>query len=299
MHSAAGEEELLNYDSPRDIRETLQREGIGPKKRWGQNFLIDGNTRRAIVALADRRSGERLWEIGPGIGALTELLLQSGGVTAFEIDWGLVEFLRRQFADAPLGIVAGDAVDTIRPTAEREGAPEVVLGNLPYRSASPIVAELVELARPPRRIVVTVQKEMADRMLAAPGAKDYSAFSVAVQTVYSVNRAFDIRPACFYPAPEVMSTVVVLSLAEDRAATADRALFRAVKDALFAGRRKTVLNNLKGRRDLGIGDSEAARALLQRSGIDPASRAEQLPSQLFVRLANLLSEARGGGSPPS
>lgn len=275
----------------------MRRESIGPKKRWGQNFLIDGNVRRAIVALAERHSGERLWEVGPGIGALTELLLQGGSVTVFEIDWGLIQFLRQQFADAPLAIVAGDAVDTIKPTAERDGAPAVVVGNLPYRSASSIVAELVELRQPPRRMVVTVQREMADRMLAAPGTKEYSAFTVAVRTVYSVSRAFDIRPACFYPAPEVTSTVVVLSLAADRADIADRALFRAVKDALFAGRRKTVLNNLKGRRDLGIADGDAARLLLQRSGIDPASRAEQLAPELFVRLANVLGTARLGPPP--
>lgn len=286
----------MNYDSPRDVVDTLQREGIGPKKRWGQNFLIDGNVRRAIVALAERAGHERLWEIGPGIGSLTDLLLQSGPVTVFEIDWGIIRFLQRRFADQPLRIVAGDAVETIGRAADEAAAgADVVVGNLPYRSASAIVAALLDLSPPPRRMVITVQKEMAGRMLAPPGSRNYSAFSVAVQTVCSVSRRFDISPACFYPAPEVVSTVLTLTRRPDRLIPADRKLFVRVKDALFAGRRKTVLNNLKQRRDLGIRDADSAAQLLGSCGIDPATRAEQLPPEAFIRLADQIYRLQQSG----
>ncbi|TVQ41251.1 MAG: ribosomal RNA small subunit methyltransferase A [Spirochaetaceae bacterium] len=278
----------VNYDSPRDIIESLRRHHIGPKKRWGQNFLIDGNVRRAIAALAMRDEAETLWEIGPGIGALTELLVQTGPVTAFEIDWGIIRFLKRQFERAPLSIVAGDAVATIGLTARdgAHGTPDVVVGNLPYRRAAAIIAALVDLQPPPRRIVVTVQKEMAERLVAAPGTRDYSAFSVTVQSVCSVERAFDISAACFYPAPEVISTVVKLTRRDDRLIPVDRALFLRVKDALFARRRKTVVNNLKHCGNAGVSDAQQARLLLQRCGIDPAARAETLAPEAFVRLAD-------------
>ncbi len=284
----------MNLDSPRDITAALRAAEIGPKKRWGQNFLVDGNVRRAIVALVQRRADERLWEVGPGLGALTELLLAAGPVTAFEIDWGLVDYLQTAFAGTPLSIVAGDAVQTLREEAIRTGAPDVAVGNLPYRSAAPILSALFELESPPRRIVATVQKEMADRLVAPVGNKQYSAFTVAASAVYRVQRPFDVRPGCFYPVPEVVSSVVVLDRRPDPVCADNRTLFREVKDALFAGRRKTVLNNLKGRTDLGVRDADHARALLGAAGIAPTDRAERVGVEAFGRLTEALAASRGG-----
>ncbi|TVR02461.1 MAG: ribosomal RNA small subunit methyltransferase A [Spirochaetaceae bacterium] len=286
----------VNLNSPRDITAALRAAEIGPKKRWGQNFLVDGNVRRAIVALVDRRQDDRLWEVGPGLGALTELLLAAGPVTAFEIDWGLIAYLRTAFATDPLTIVAGDAVQTLREAAHTEGAPDVVVGNLPYRSAAPILSALFELSRPPRRIVATVQKEMADRLVAPVGTRQYSAFTVAAAAVYRVHRPFDVRPACFYPVPEVVSSVVVMDQRLDPVCAHHRALFRQVKDSLFAGRRKTVLNNLKGRSDLGVRDADHARSLLETAGITPSDRAERVGVEAFGRLTEALAASRGAPS---
>jgi 16S rRNA (adenine1518-N6/adenine1519-N6)-dimethyltransferase len=282
----------MNYDSPREIIATLREQSIGPKKRWGQNFLIDGNVRRAIAALAQRGSAELLWEVGPGLGALTQLLLGGGPVVAFEIDWGIIRYLEQNFAGTGLTVIAGDAVETIPRLIESTGPPDVVVGNLPYSSASAILSVLIESPSPPRRIVATVQKEMADRLVAPVGNKQYSAFTVAVRAIFEVKRAFDIRPACFYPAPEVVSTVVTLTRREQNLGASDPGLFRAVKDALFAGRRKTVLNNLRSRTDLGVTGAQNARELLLRADIDPDVRAEQLEIEGFVRLSNELARQR-------
>lgn len=276
----------MNYDSPREIVQTLRDEAIGPKKRWGQNFLIDGNIRRAIAALAQRGETERLWEVGPGLGALTQLLVSGGPVVAFEIDWGIIRYLEKSFTGQGLTVVPGDAVETMPRIIEAAGSPDVVVGNLPYSSASAIISVLIEAPSPPRRIVATVQREMADRLVAPVGSKQYSAFSVAVRAVCDVERAFDVGPACFYPAPEVVSTVVVLTRREPAMGIENPGLFRAVKDALFAGRRKTVLNNLRSRTDLGISDVDDARAVLIAAGITPDIRAEQMPLERFVALSN-------------
>ena len=288
----------MNLDSPRDITAALRAAEIGPKKRWGQNFLVDGNVRRAIVALVQRRPDDRLWEVGPGLGSLTELLLAAGPVTAFEIDWGLIDYLNTAFAAAPLTIIAGDAVQTLREEAARTGAPDVVVGNLPYRSAAPILSALFDMPSPPRRIVATVQKEMADRLVAPVGSKQYSAFSVAAAAVYRVQRPFDVRPGCFYPVPEVVSSVVVMDERPDPVCADNRALFRQVKDALFAGRRKTVLNNLKGRSDLGVRDADHARALLDAAGIPAGDRAERVGVDAFGRLTEAIATSRGPMAAP-
>ncbi len=176
----------LNHDSPVEIRAVLERRGIGLKKRWGQNFLVNRGARERLVGLLDAPPGALAWEIGPGLGAMTGLLLDRGiRVVAFEVDHGIARFLREEeLADREgFTLVEGDFLRTWRDALAAYGVPDVVLGNLPYRSASLMIADLVTGNLRPSRAVFTVQRELADRLTAAPGAKTLFLVQRAVRLV--------------------------------------------------------------------------------------------------------------------
>jgi len=236
----------MNYDSPRELSRILQEHGIGLKKRWGQNFLIDRNVRAAIANLVTAPSGSIVWEVGPGLGAMTaELLARGFAVTAFELDRGFIRILEEEFGGR-LEIVAGDVTRTWRAHAERAGTPAAVLGNLPYSAASAILAAFLEAHVVPPQTVVMVQREVAERMDAAPGSKDYSSFSVLVQSHAVVQKQLNVAPSAFYPKPEVSSTVVELTPRDVPLSVTDWKLFHELTRTLFMSRRKTIWNNLRG-----------------------------------------------------
>jgi len=278
----------LNYDSPAEIRAVLQELGIGLKKRWGQNFLVSAGSRGRIVELFAPGAEETIWEIGPGLGCLTqELLRRCRRVIAFEIDHGLLRFLADNFGPG-LELVAGDALERWGEALDRYGPPDGVVGNLPYRAASAIIGSFAEAGFAPRRLVFTVQRELAARMASPVGRKSYSSFSVLCQYAYRVRERFTIRPGAFFPAPEVMSAVVELLPRGGVEERGFRVFFAGLVRALFRARRKTVWNNLLAWAPGSTVGAERLRAVLADERIDPGCRGEELSVEALASLGRRL-----------
>jgi 16S rRNA (adenine1518-N6/adenine1519-N6)-dimethyltransferase len=260
---------------------------LRPRKRLGQNFLVDVSAARRIAALATHDAG-RVLEIGAGTGTLTAALAAAGAaVTALEIDEALVEILRERDDLAAATIVHADAL-AYDYAAYGGDQPWHVAGNLPYNIATPLVTRLVEMERGPQSLVVMVQSDVAERFAAAPGTAAYGSLSVAVQYAANVRRAFTLGPRAFYPAPKVDSTVVVITRrAQPAAAPNDVALFREVVRAAFAYRRKRLVNSLV--LALGLPRTRVERAVAQ-AGIPMEQRGERLDINEFAKLADALAE---------
>jgi 16S rRNA (adenine1518-N6/adenine1519-N6)-dimethyltransferase len=278
----------VNPDSPAEIRALLTERGLALKKRWGQNFLVNRGARERLVGLLDPGPEETVWEIGPGLGSMTgPLLPRVRHLVAFEVDRGLCRYLEEAFGSVPsFTLVPGDFMDTWKESASR-GHPQAILGNLPYRSASLMIADLVQEGMRPRCLVFTVQKELADRMAASPGGKDYSSFSVLCQSSFHVTARGDLKPGSFYPVPEVVSSIIELRPRDDAPVGAALSMLNVLARGLFSSRRKTLRNNLDSL--AGTVETEAALAALEGQGVDPGDRAERLSPETFVRLARALA----------
>jgi 16S rRNA (adenine1518-N6/adenine1519-N6)-dimethyltransferase len=277
----------MNFDSPAEIRALLAERGLALKKRWGQNFLVNRGARQRLVQILAPLPHETAWEIGPGLGAMTELLARSAArVIAFEVDRGLCRFLQETLVNLPsFTLVPGDFLDTWKGTLQHQGTPDRILGNLPYSSASLMIADIIEAGLRPIRMVFTVQRELADRMSSPPGQKSYSSFSVLCQSCFNVVDRGDLQPGSFYPVPDVVSSIVEMTAVDGAPSGEELKSLSALARSLFSSRRKTIRNNVK---------DEAVREALEREGIDLGFRAEQLPPSAFVRLARRLT---GSSSP--
>ena len=264
-------------------RYILKTFNIHMSKKLGQNFLIDADIVRGIVDAADIRPGERVLEIGPGIGTLTQGLAEAGAeVTAVELDKKLPAVLAKTLEGYEnVRIVQGDILKVNIP--EIMGPePFKVAANLPYYITTPIIMTLLERRLPISRLVTMVQKEVADRMVAEPGTKAYGALSVAVQYYTQPHVELDVPPRSFIPAPEVDSVVIVCDVREKPPVTvADEKLFFRVVRAAFGQRRKTLSNALKG---AGF-DKELIRTALPAAGIDGTRRGETLSLTEFAAIA--------------
>lgn len=267
-------------------RYILKTFNIHMSKKLGQNFLIDADIVRGIVDAADIRPGDRVLEIGPGIGTLTQGLAEAGAeVTAVELDKKLPAVLARTLEGYDnVHIVPGDILKVNIP--EIMGPePFKVAANLPYYITTPIIMTLLERRLPISRLVTMVQKEVADRMVAAPGTKAYGALSVAVQYYTRPHVELDVPPRSFIPAPDVDSVVIVCDVREKPPVeTTDEKLFFRVVRASFGQRRKTLSNALKG---AGF-DKELIRQVLPAAGIDGSRRGETLSLDEFAAIANAI-----------
>ncbi len=280
----------LNYDSPKEIMSILDKEGLAMTKKFGQNFLINRAARENIAALIDAKEGESLWEIGPGLGAITSLVLSSNAsVTAFEIDNGFCRVLRDSaFSDEKnFSLVQGDALKTLFSQSER---PDIIYGNLPYNVGSICIAKLIEEGITPKRMVFTLQKEVVERMCALPGDEAYSSFSILTQLDYHNTLTNVISKGCFYPEPQVESAVVVMTKRkEPQVPDTLRPIFLPLVRDLFAQRRKNIRNNLLsgfvGKR----GGKEAVSALLEISGFSGSERAETFGYPELIRLTRAVA----------
>jgi 16S rRNA (adenine1518-N6/adenine1519-N6)-dimethyltransferase len=275
-------------DSPREIRALLDERGIALKKRWGQNFMVSRHARERVAGLSGITDGDTVWEVGPGLGGITAILIGFGGrVTVFEVDHGLIRVVRDRFGDQ-VRIVDGDAVKTI---PAQEHGPQVVVGNLPYRSAAAIVSAILEnpgIVAPVRRMVFTVQREMALRMVAGPGSPDYSAFSVLCSIASQVSLAGDLGGGNFYPPPEVRSSIVTMEPVV--IGETDRRIASVAARSLFSQRRKKLSNNASVlAAALGCAADEVVEQI-EAAGIKPSARAEEVPAADFVILGRLLAE---------
>lgn len=274
----------INHNSPSELSDLLRREGLHLSKRFGQNFLVDASVRSRIAELVVSYcpAGGPLWEIGPGVGSLTSELVARGlHPRLFEIDHGLVRILRTEYGET-LPIEVGDFVET-GPVRARDEQPAVVAGNLPYASASAMVARMIEAGILPATLVLLVQTEFALRIAAGPGDGDYSAISVLTRSHYAVDRAFDVGPQAFFPRPRVGSRVVVMQRHRDLPAAPIRAQSSELARTAFSQRRKTLRNSLR-----------TWLPQLEAAGIDPGRRPEELHPEDFLRLARIVHDAASG-----
>uniref|UniRef100_UPI00402AC3A7 16S rRNA (adenine(1518)-N(6)/adenine(1519)-N(6))- dimethyltransferase RsmA n=1 Tax=Veillonella magna TaxID=464322 RepID=UPI00402AC3A7 len=270
--------------SPEVVHYVCKRFGIHMSKKLGQNFLIRRSVVDEIVAAAELTAGEPVLEIGPGIGTLTQGLAQSGAaVTAVELDRRLLEVLDTTLAQYDnVRIIHGDVLKVNIPEIMNH-KPFKVVANLPYYITTPIIMSLLEMKLPIERLVVMVQREVAERMVAQPGTKAYGALSVAVQYYTEPSIVMDVPPRAFMPAPEVTSAVICCRLREKPPVeVADEKLFFRVVKAAFAQRRKTFSNTMK---TTGL-DKETIASVLAKANIDGARRGETFSLQELADVAN-------------
>lgn len=283
----------MNPDSPAEIRALLAERGLTLKKRWGQNFLINRGARERLVSLLELTGGETAWEIGPGLGSMTGLLLEkTARLLAFEVDRGVCRYLSESLGErASFTLFPGDFLETWKDAAAAHGRPDRLLGNLPYRSASLMIADVVEGGLRPGITIFTVQRELADRMCSQPGTKSYSSFSVLCQSCFDVYGRGDLKPGSFYPVPEVVSSIVEMRPRKGAPEGRTLALLSELARGLFSSRRKTIRNNLSSSRIAALASPEAVLSALEKAGIDPGRRAEELPPETFTWLARELTES--------
>lgn len=273
-----------------DMRDALAKHDIQLTKSLGQNFLHDANQLERIVASAELTKADKVLEIGPGLGPLTELLLQKAGeVLAIEKDARLVEVLRERFApqfaaDSRFALFHADALDFLK-REPRDWRDWKLVANLPYSVASPILVELAAGSRAPKMLVVTLQLEVAQRLMAQTDADDYGVLTLLVQLDFLPRGLFKIPPGSFFPPPDVDSACVCLVRRDEPLLAAEqrRIFYRLVKQA-FSQRRKMMLKLLK--QDWPKEKLEAAFAALN---ISPQERAEKLSLEQFVELTKKLA----------
>ena len=275
--------------SPQVTQHILNRFKLRADKKLGQNFLIDENVVHQIVAAAELSEADTVLEVGPGIGTLTQGLAESKArVVAVELDTRLLPVLATTLNGYDnVRVVHGDILKVN--IMEEVGAPSFkVCANLPYYITTPIIFALLEKRLPMERLVAMVQKEVAERMAAQPGGKEYGALSVAIQYYTEPKIAFIVPPTSFIPAPAVDSAVIVCKRREKPPVeVCDEGLFFRVVKAAFSLRRKMLSNSLK---NMGIKSEQVAK-WLELAGVDGKRRAETLSLEDFAKLTNSFSEA--------
>ncbi|MBI4261255.1 MAG: 16S rRNA (adenine(1518)-N(6)/adenine(1519)-N(6))-dimethyltransferase RsmA [Actinobacteria bacterium] len=255
----------------RAVRDLAARHGIHPTKALGQHFLVDPNLARAIVAAVGAGPGDRVLEVGPGLGSLTVALAAAGArVLAVELDRALEPALREAVAGLTVEVVVADALRVDWPDVLGEG-PWKMASNLPYNVAVPLLVGMLDAGLPIERYVVMVQREVGERLAAGPGQEAYGAASVRVAYRAGARVLRRVAPTVFWPRPAVDSVLVELTPREPPVAVEKARLDRVIREG-FAERRKTMRNALV-RLGLEAGEAEA---LLSRCGVDPRARAEQL-----------------------
>ena len=307
---------------PAEIRELADQAGVRPTKTLGQNFVLDGGTVRKIVRQADVVAGERVVEVGPGLGSLTLGLLEAGAdVVAVEIDPVLARLLPSTVARHVPGLSLAEPATEPEPPADR-GAPVTVLrdaagrdrltvvtadalrveqlpgpaptalvANLPYNVSVPVLLTFLERFDSLQRALVMVQAEVADRLVAPPGSRTYGVPSAKVAWYATARRTATVGRAVFWPGPNVDSALVRLDRRSAPPAAVDRSAVFTVVDAAFAQRRKMLRSALAGL----AGSSSAAEVVLTAAGVAPTARGEDVDIAGFSRIAARLVEAASGG----
>jgi 16S rRNA (adenine1518-N6/adenine1519-N6)-dimethyltransferase len=301
----------LNYNAPSSIKAFLDARGLSMRKKFGQNFLINEGARVRLVEALGAGAGDAVWEIGPGLGSMTRLLLDRGAeVKVFEIDRGFIAALHDLFAQEiaakQLVIATGDVLKTWPSHAAEAGKrPLRLLGNLPYNIAGTLLADFIENGRLFSRGVVTVQKEVAARIMARSGDRDYTSLAVLFAEAYETRKICAMKGPFFYPPPNVDSTAFCFFPQENAAPALPPVFFPLVR-ALFAQKRKTVYNNLcrfAGNSALpGVARDDIpafCEKALSQCAIEKNTRAENLKPADFRNLASICHGAeattcRGG-----
>lgn len=267
-----------------EMRDILAGRGIQLTRSLGQNFLHDHNQLQRIVDAAGLSPQDKVLEIGPGLGPLTELLLKNvEHVMAVETDARLIAFLREQFKDAKLELLHADALQFLK-SEPRDWSHWKVVSNLPYSVASPILVELACGERAPKKIVVTLQLEVARRLAAGPDEDDYGILTLLVQLDFVPRESFKIPPGCFFPEPDVDSGCVILDRREQPLLPQNlRPAYVKIVKRAFSQRRKMMLKLLKA-----DWPEEKLKSAFEALKISLQERAEKLNLEQFVALTKLL-----------
>ena len=285
-----------DYNSPAELKKILEENGFSMQKKFGQNFLINQAARNKLIDALDVSDGTTVWEVGPGLGAMTNGLLEKGAdLTVFEIDRGFISLISQFFKDYSekntFRIIEGDVLKTwYSQTENGNKLPLRFFGNLPYNIAATIIADTIEKEIRFERCVFTVQKEVAVRMAAKPGSEDYSSLSVLCNWAYDVKPLMDLSGSNFWPKPNVDSRAVVFTKKENFPNCTNPKLFIKLQRALFSSRRKTVRNNLAAI----AGGNEKAVFYLEKAGIDPMLRAEVLSIEQMLKLSDVIDMENKG-----
>jgi len=280
-----------------ETKKILQKHGLRPKKKFGQNFLINEEIMERILEAAELVPDDLVVEIGPGLGGLTQQLAQrAGGLLAIEIDEQLVSVLEQVLAVYPnVKLIRGDILKLDLDREVKQFFPNVkfpykIVANLPYYITTPIVMGLLEQKKQISSMVLMVQKEVGERMQASPGTKAYGSLSIAVQYYADIKLIQRVPPSSFRPAPEVDSVVIKLEMrATPKVEPRDEQLFFQVVRGAFAQRRKTLVNSLSNTFPK-IHKGELV-SILGRLNIDPNVRGEQLSLEQFCAIANAVGES--------
>lgn len=291
---------MEKLSNPKETIQVLQKHEFQFKKKFGQNFLIDPHVLDKIVDAAQITKDDFVLEIGPGIGTLTQYLCENARqVLAVEIDDKLIPILKETLQPYDnVEVLHGDILkQDIQQIADtyNDGKPIKVVANLPYYITTPIIMELFESHVPLANVTVMVQKEVADRMKAEPGTKDYGALSLAVQYYAKPYIAAFVPPNCFMPRPNVGSSVIRLDCLARVPVEVhnEKLMFRLIR-ASFNQRRKTLQNGIANSAELSFTKEQAARAI-EQAGFDVRIRGEKLGLEEFARLADELERMTENG----
>ncbi|AJA90388.1 16S rRNA methyltransferase [Borreliella chilensis] len=269
----------INYNSIASIKQTLKEKKIAPRKLWGQNYLINENIRQKIIESLELKKNEKIWEIGPGLGSMTAILLKKTNfLTAFEIDLKYSEILNEKFGKLKnFKLIKGDFLKKYKNENKNINK---IFSNLPYNIASKVISRLIE-ENFLKEMVFTVQKELADRMIAKINSKNYSSFTVLVQSHFTVIKIIDIGKSNFYPAPKVKSTT--LKLIPKNPNIKDFKDFNKLVRTVFSSRRKKLKNTI-----INFVENKAVlREDFLKEYLD--KRPENISVEEFIKISNTLN----------
>ena len=279
-----------DYNSPLALKAFLDENGMAMQKKFGQNFLVNADARKKIIDSLDIDENSTVWEVGPGLGSMTDEILGRGAkLTAFEIDHGFARLVRQFFENysekGKFELVEGDVLKTWKKYSDEHGVAQRFFGNLPYNVAATIIADTINEGVRFDKAVVTIQKEVAQRMIAKEGTENYSSFSVLCQWAYNVKNIVDLAGGNFWPVPNVASRAVLMTKREDFPRCKNPKLFMKMLRQLFSSRRKTVRNNM-----LALAGNEKTDLALEKAGIKGSVRAEDLSVDMLLKLSDALNE---------
>jgi 16S rRNA (adenine1518-N6/adenine1519-N6)-dimethyltransferase len=276
----------------KSVQAILKEHGIRPKRRFGQNFLTPTPTIEKIVNSLDPKQSDKLIEIGPGLGLMTSIAASKvGHVFAVDMDADILEIAQTEFGEIDnIDWIEGDilakSIKDIVGEADQAG-PFKILGNLPYNISSPILFWMLDHRPAITRAVVMLQKEVAVRIVAKPGGKDFGILSVFMQAFADCKKLFDISGKSFIPPPNVTSSVISIDFSTEESGIEDEDWFRLVVKAAFGKRRKTIRNSLIGAQTIDL-SAQTIDLALDECQIDPKRRAETISVSEFIDLANKL-----------
>ncbi len=278
-----------DYNSPTELKNFMEQNNMSMQKKFGQNFLVNEDARKKLIDSLDVKENTTVWEVGPGLGSMTDELLKRGvNLTVFEIDHGFARLLPQFFEEykktGHFNLVEGDVLKTWWNYLKTSTVPDRFFGNLPYNAAATIIADTINKGIRFNKAVFTIQKEVGQRMSATPGSDDYSSFSVLCQWAYDVKPIMDLAGGNFWPKPNVASRAVLFTKKESFPNCENPDLFMKLIRTVFAQRRKTIRNNLQTL----ISGSQADEAL-NKCAISTNERAENLSIEKLLSLSDVIN----------